>query len=213
MFLSKLTYKTKKPFSRSELYKYHQEIWNLFSKAGKFVEGDRDFLFSEYNDEILVLSPRRPAYLTTSPFDVLTKEFNPVFESGQYLTFDLHLNAEKRLRNGKRKNIISAYVDELQRRNFEFNWDQACYEAAREWLDDKSRKKGFIVHDFQVMRIINDEFQNSRNKKVFIHGLHLHGVLEITDPELFTQNYIKGIGKSKAFGYGMLLLAPYRKNG
>jgi CRISPR associated protein. len=33
------------------------------------------------------------------------------------------------------------------------------------------------------------------------------GVIELTDPEVFKEVYVKGIGRAKAFGCGMLSLA------
>lgn len=36
----------------------------------------------------------------------------------------------------------------------------------------------------------------------------LHGVLSITDPEAFADRLARGVGRHKAYGYGMLLLRP-----
>ena len=36
----------------------------------------------------------------------------------------------------------------------------------------------------------------------------LHGDLEVADPEAFTQLVRRGVGRHKAYGYGMLLLRP-----
>ena len=38
----------------------------------------------------------------------------------------------------------------------------------------------------------------------------LYGELEVTDPEAFNRLLATGIGRDKAYGYGMLLLRPPR---
>ena len=44
------------------------------------------------------------------------------------------------------------------------------------------------------------------------HGLHaaveLQGVLEVTDPAQFRDTFRRGLGPAKAFGFGLLVLAP-----
>jgi CRISPR system Cascade subunit CasE len=39
-------------------------------------------------------------------------------------------------------------------------------------------------------------------------GVQFRGILEVTDQNHFIETYYAGIGSTKAFGFGLLLLAP-----
>ncbi|MEM9773183.1 MAG: type I-E CRISPR-associated protein Cas6/Cse3/CasE [Chloroflexota bacterium] len=47
-----------------------------------------------------------------------------------------------------------------------------------------------------------------RNHKLKFQAVQYDGILQVTDPTLFSQALINGIGPSKAFGCGLLSLAP-----
>jgi CRISPR system Cascade subunit CasE len=56
----------------------------------------------------------------------------------------------------------------------------------------------------------------SRGREYFerqgVRGLHsaveYHGVLTVTDPARFYETFTRGIGSGKAFGFGLLVIAP-----
>ncbi|MEV5751664.1 type I-E CRISPR-associated protein Cas6/Cse3/CasE [Actinoallomurus sp. NPDC052308] len=55
--------------------------------------------------------------------------------------------------------------------------------------------------------------KNGRGKPVVIHTATFEGRLQITDPDLFTERLLRGIGPAKAYGCGLLTLAPLPGNG
>jgi CRISPR system Cascade subunit CasE len=47
-----------------------------------------------------------------------------------------------------------------------------------------------------------------KNQAGYHGGVQFRGILEVTDQDHFTETYYYGIGSAKAFGFGLLLLAP-----
>jgi len=73
------------------------------------------------------------------------------------------------------------------------------------WLNCKSRKHGFRVLNFNISHA---QKQTSRKKGITIFTVQFNGRLQITDHIKFKQALQKGIGPAKAFGCGLLSLAP-----
>ena len=55
--------------------------------------------------------------------------------------------------------------------------------------------------------MVEHHFHKKENRG-YHGGVQFRGVLEVTDPVKFAQAHSKGIGSAKAFGFGLLLLAP-----
>lgn len=92
--------------------------------------------------------------------------------------------------------------------------DEAAY---HEWLTRKAKQSGFRV--LQVAAVpfwINEEHlsrspEGGYTKKNIPHfGVRFDGVLHVTDPDTLSTAVRKGIGPAKAFGFGLLSLAPAR---
>jgi CRISPR-associated protein Cas6/Cse3/CasE subtype I-E len=53
--------------------------------------------------------------------------------------------------------------------------------------------------------------RNGGNTKAMpgvVQGIEFRGVLEVTDRARFFQTFRSGVGSAKAFGFGLLVLAP-----
>jgi CRISPR system Cascade subunit CasE len=78
-----------------------------------------------------------------------------------------------------------------------------------EWITRKGEQGGFIV-DETTLRT----FSRGRDyfEKNGMHGLHsaveFQGVLTVNDSVRFHETFSRGIGSAKAFGFGMLVIAP-----
>jgi CRISPR system Cascade subunit CasE len=78
-----------------------------------------------------------------------------------------------------------------------------------EWIKRKGDQGGFAV-DVARLRTF------SRGREYFVRhgqeGLHsaveFEGVLTVTDPPRFHETFTRGIGSAKAFGFGLLVIAP-----
>jgi len=80
-------------------------------------------------------------------------------------------------------------------------------EKQLEWLHKKSIQHGFVPLHTQVRPIGN---QTSRKRQLTIYNVKFEGLLQITDDDAFARALQTGIGPAKAFGCGLLSLAPGR---
>jgi CRISPR system Cascade subunit CasE len=77
------------------------------------------------------------------------------------------------------------------------------------WIVRKGEQGGFVV-DVETTRTY------SRGREYFqkqaVSGLHsaveYQGILSVTDPTAFHHTFTRGIGSAKAFGFGLLVIAP-----
>ena len=73
-----------------------------------------------------------------------------------------------------------------------------------EWLKKKAIENGFEIENVTVTK------KHSQNaSKGFQMAVDFEGVLTVKDKNLFLNAVSKGIGPSKAYGMGLLLLKPY----
>lgn len=101
---------------------------------------------------------------------------------------------------------------------------QALYgeEEQRRWLTTKgtgcTEKKrpshGFDVLDVDIQKGSNQQGHlyrdNGEKHNMTIHRVQFDGILQVTDPAAFLTALQAGIGSGKAFGFGLLSVAPVR---
>lgn len=155
--------------------------------------------------KVLVQSEKRPdwsylksldSYLATwNQENPATKEVYPFVRVGQRLCFRLRANPTKRRNTDKRRLGIFQEKDQI------------------EWLRRKGERGGFLVVFCRVLpKGKCDRGVIHRGRET--HRIHLlaalfEGVLEVTDTEAFLGALSAGIGSGKAFGFGLLSVAPY----
>jgi CRISPR system Cascade subunit CasE len=137
-------------------------------------------------------------YLLVAPPEV--KQFDPCFEMDQHLRFRLVANPTRKIdtksrpdghrRNGKRVPVPSDQLDE--------------------WLACRAGPAGFsIEEDFTTVQsayIYVNKTRNGNGQR--LRSVRYDGVLKIIDPNRFQETLVKGIGPGKAFGFGLLSVAP-----
>lgn len=202
---------------REGLYGEHQMIWSLMpGDAG----AKRDFLYhrddSTQKPFYLLLSVRQPV-VEHNFLDAETKTFDPKIETGERLYFSLRANAvvtrkvddtsNRRIRRdiveAKLDTIKAEYPDPQDRPPNALIRD----EAGQDWLQKQGERNGFRPSDILVE---NHQFHHvtkpgDTNKRHFT-SLDFHGWLEVTNVELFQKALFLGLGRSKAFGCGLLLV-------
>lgn len=134
--------------------------------------------------------------LPADPFSGLenpaVKKVNLTLPNGRILQFRLTANPSKRLSTGKGNKPgprIAFYKEEEQ-----------CA-----WLRQKGEAHGFRLLDVQASHA---QKQTSRQKGITLHTVQYNGRLQITDAAKFITAVQTGIGPAKAFGCGLLSLAP-----
>jgi len=141
------------------------------------------------------------AYLLTHPE---TKVFSASFRENQVLSFRLLASPTKKEprpgRQGRRIALSDSVEDET-----------TGLTPARTWMVRKGEQ-----HGFRLIHLMTEEFRfgGGRSKgfagknDLPLCGVRFDGLLQITDPVRLLEAIQKGIGPSKAFGFGLLSLAP-----
>ena len=80
----------------------------------------------------------------------------------------------------------------------------------RDWLNRKASDNGFKVVPHSLLVVpqgtIRSNVKDERRRSWF--GVRFEGRLQVADPEAFIAALLKGIGPAKAFGFGLLSIAP-----
>jgi len=137
---------------------------------------------------------QREDYLLRGP--EVRGDYPPLFRAGQLLLFRLRANPTRRdNETGKRQGVLTE-------------------EKQREWLLRKGQKGGFqplsvTVIDEGFKRDNVDRTETDRQRLNHL-SVRFDGVLRVTDPQAFHRAIIAGVGSAKAFGFGLLSVAPFR---
>jgi len=187
VILSKLLldWKSLKSLSIKGVYGIHKLIYSLFPGE------KRSFLFYDrpecrFGKEILILSEMQPLL---PPVGILQSKVIPdsFLENSSY-AFQIMLNAVKRNSEGKLVPIIGK-------------------EEAAAWFLSKQNSWGFeVIQDsFEVFETGVQIFEKGETK-ITQSKASFRGVLRVTDRSVFKQSFEQGIGRGKAFGFGLLQL-------
>lgn len=152
---------------------------------------------------VLVQSDKEPCwsplldtdYLLDTDDNPACKEYDPKLRQGQRLRFLLRANptVKKSFDKDKPSKRIGLYDENHQ----------------RDWFERKANEGGFTPN---ALAIIQRGMQTSRRAgQVNTHlCVEFVGVLTITDPDRFLETIRSGIGSAKAYGFGLLSIAPAR---
>lgn len=192
----------------------HAKLYALVPTPGHGTS--RSLLFrvdvSDNGPVVLLQSSAEPdwAALEVAPRTLLeppaTKEFDPTFRLGQRMGFRLLARPSTRKsgdyglkKSGKRQ--PGPRVD--------------CRddEQRLEWLRRKSGQHGFQVEAVGLTMVSMPAVKSDRaprEKGGSFTAVQFDGVLVVTDPEKLREAVCNGIGPQKAYGFGLLSLAPMR---
>jgi CRISPR system Cascade subunit CasE len=194
-------------------YDWHQRLWECFPDKPNSA---RDFLtridLLDGSVRVWMLAGRQPispAWCPPNAFAV--KEVSPEFLSHTLYAFDLRANptkalvqrapdgTPKRKANGKRASGKRVPLVKL--------------EDLRAWIERKGVEAGFRISAAEPLDIgpmVENHFRRKETRGLH-GGVQFRGVLEVVDPTKFRDAYFRGIGPAKAFGFGLLLLAPIQQ--
>jgi CRISPR system Cascade subunit CasE len=77
------------------------------------------------------------------------------------------------------------------------------------WLHRKAEENGFEVIDAGFDRLYWHESRGGKQEKP-LGAVQFDGVLEVTDPDKLREAVRNGLGSQKAYGFGLLSIAPIR---
>jgi CRISPR system Cascade subunit CasE len=142
-------------------------------------------------------------YLPAAPPEV--RSFDPSFAKGQRLRFRLVANPTKRLSRNSRERDGEPVPEQSVGKRVPVPADQLD-----EWLARRAATAGFsIVKDSTTIQpgyvYVNDT-PNEKGQR--LRSVRYDGTLTVTDPARFRETLVRGIGPGKAFGFGLLSVAP-----
>jgi CRISPR system Cascade subunit CasE len=152
---------------------------------------------------------RNAGYLLAAPPQV--KPFAPSFAEGRRLRFRLLANPTKKIDTIGKGERLGHTQEELRKlkgrhgRRVPVDADQLY-----EWLAGKTESGGFSIDEgsttVQPTYIYVNKTRNGDGQR--LRSVRYDGILKITDPARFQETLIRGIGPGKAFGFGLLSVAP-----
>lgn len=212
MYLSKITLHTAQllPSQLLQLvdrgeYVMHQWLWELFP-GGQ----ERQFLYRREELQgafrFFVLSLEPPA--ESDIFDIQYRPFTPTLRTGQALRFSLRANPTI-CKAGKRHDLLMEAKRQVREQaNGPDIW-QHQQRVAQEWLVRQGDLNGFSLREVNVDAYRQQQVVRAKSRQMIqFSSVDYSGVLMVNDSELFLQRLIKGYGKSRAFGCGLMLIKP-----
>ncbi len=216
-------------------YGDHQWLWQ-FLKAEPGTERDFLFRRRDGEGHMpgfYVVSARKPQSFSDA-WQVQSRDYDPQLREGQYLTFELKANPvvahkvngisrradvvmheKKRLLTARGLKRWSAWLDTDEAKPALYELVQA---KCLDWLERRAEQSGFRLltrelhdhkHGIHVEKSVRidgyTQHQNTR-KGIRFSTVDFMGELEITDALAFRKTLLNGIGHSKAFGCGLLLV-------
>lgn len=79
-------------------------------------------------------------------------------------------------------------------------------ESRIEWIEKLGQKYGFKIETIKEVSRIQKTMFHTGTKTGRVDGYRYVGALSVVDADLFKNAYETGIGRDKAYGYGMLML-------
>jgi len=132
------------------------------------------------------------------------RRFSPAFSVGQMLRFRLLANPTKRL----------CSQSKVRGQPVEESWIgkrvPVPTDMLEDWLTARAEPAGFRVARLSSVQAGFVYMNNTREpgKGLRLRSARYEGVLEVTDPARFQAALVGGVGPAKAFGFGLLSLAP-----
>jgi CRISPR system Cascade subunit CasE len=226
MYLSRLELNPRSPDVRHDLtspYELHRTLSRVFpTPDGQDYRATHGVLFrlepqayTQTRPVVLVQSVTAPdwAQLPASYGFATSKPLAPAFSAGQMLGFRLVANpTKKEKREGQRQGRRVPLFDANAPTDAS-DPDQTT--PAQQWLHRKGEQ-----HGFEVVYVVTEEFRladvqagvkpsaSAAKQGLRLYGVRFDGLLRVTDPALLLDAVRQGIGPAKAFGFGLLSLAP-----
>lgn len=204
-----------------DAYDWHQAVWKAFphldrQRNDRRDEGTPRFFLTRLDEDhrrggfrLYILSATAPVRPPWCPDHVENWESKPVvpafLEHSRY-RFSLRANPTKKLnpkgpdglRHGQGKRVPLRELKDLHG-----------------WMERKATAAGFEA-EYGTLRIMPRGLQHFAKEKERALGtvgaVNFEGCLRVLDHDAFKNAFANGIGSAKAFGFGLLLIAPLDGN-
>lgn len=153
-------------------------------------------------------------------------QYQPIFKTGAEYRFRIHVCLSRKSKNVMDANGEKILLDKSKR--LAFNWESDRDKEIQDWFHKKAlgnatkvpRPLGFEPEVCIVMNVgwshgwkngggsIDPNSNSKTDHALKFRSALLEGTLRVTDPEAFLNTIKTGIGSAKAFGFGLLSVAP-----
>jgi len=166
---------------------------------------------------IVVLSARKPdwgyAFQNARPLlaaDPAVREYVPLFVSGHSLRFRILINLSKKSMKHREGWIDEEGRPKCQGKRVALTWNanERPEDVIVPWFSRKGEQHGFAVSECHVVHLGWVGGYRSDKEHLKFRSALLEGRLSVENPEQFGQSLRSGIGSAKAFGFGLLSVAP-----
>ena len=194
-----------------EPYRDHALIWKLFPGDG----AARDFVFRRLNDECTYyVVSARPPQPESGLFQIQSKPYAPRLEKGEWLRFELRANPTVSVR---REQGRSQRHDVLMNAKRSINPEQrnemasVLASAGKDWLLNRAEQLGLAIREETLLQDGYRQHQLMRKgSNIRYSTLDYQGIAQVTDPDCASKALLEGVGHSKGFGCGLLLVKRIR---
>lgn len=200
-----------------DAYRDHALVWRLFPGDDQ----ERDFVFraESRNPPVYYVVSQRPPQPSPA-LAVETRPYQPQLQVGEWLRFDLRANPTVSIKaegakRGKRHDVM---MHAKRQHPGEPEQQQAMDAAARKWLQQHAVEWGLAL-DAETALIVSYQQHDLRPPKSALHPkgrqiqfstVDYQGCAQVTDPAKLCDALHNGVGHSKAFGCGLLLVKRLR---
>jgi CRISPR system Cascade subunit CasE len=185
-------------------YAWHQAVWKAF--PGRNGER-RDFLMRldqrREGFRLLIVSHVQPVRPDWCPPDAESWKTKPIPDT--YFTriryaFQLCANPTKKVSKARPDGSLTKNGRRVP---------LGKREELVEWIKRKGTDGGFAVDEATLRTMSRGREYFEKNGQSGLHSaVEFQGILTVTNPIKFHESFTHGIGSAKAFGFGLLVIAP-----
>ncbi len=198
-----LDFKTAARLGLRDCYDWHQKVWQAF--PGR--DGEQRTFLTRLDQRresfrLLIISPMeptRPEWCPPGPESWKTKPIPETYFARRRYAFQLCANPTKK---------IASKADGTVTKNGR-RVPLGKREELVEWIKRKGEQGGFSVDEATLRTISRGREYFKKSGQDGMHSaVEFQGVLTVIDPARFHETFTRGIGSAKAFGFGLLVIAP-----
>lgn len=199
--------KASKALRITDPYSLHRVVYSLYedvrSTEEKSASQASGILYADQGGDfqgrrILLLADRMPAECIDGQYGQV--QSRPIADS--FLEHDRY--RFKVIVNPTRRDSASRKLLPVKDRAAIAEW--FCQRAAQSWGFQVSREH------LQVDRVDVLSFKDKQQHSVTLAQAHVQGQLEVTDRAQFHNSFVRGIGRARTFGCGLLQIVPLLDN-
>jgi CRISPR system Cascade subunit CasE len=213
MYISRMNLDTHRA-AHLGIYGEHQALWDLFADHH---DRERDFIYRALENAQFISVSRRIPKDEKKLWNIQVKEYDPKLKTGDRVFFSLRINAVRKSRDEKGKQVRHDIVQDLRVQMLTDGFKEAdlpgrtvlAHEAAIEWLRARREELGFEMEEEGLMV---DSYQRHQVRKrggsrpITLSILDLKGFARVIEPERARKTLMQGIGCAKGLGCGMMLV-------